>query len=157
MVLISRNKIIWFLKKVKLSLKKIILIAILLFISTFIEVYCAVGKFSNQISSGCLDCTFMEEAFLMSLLTSIFFTFLFFLISFIKNIYLKSTIQAIILIMLWFFWNHTVFVDRESSWSTYTHKEEFLYTFSNSILSILLLSALTVSILNYISKNHETK
>ncbi|KQB40907.1 hypothetical protein [Flavobacterium aquidurense] len=145
---ISQNKLIFF-------LKKYILVGLLLFTSTFIEIYWAVGKFSKNISSGCMDCSFIEEAILMSLLTTFFLTFLFLALSLIKNLYLKRTIELIILILVWLFWNHTVFVDRESSWSTYTFKEELFYTFSNSILPVLVVSTVTIIALNYISKSHE--
>ncbi|WP_255373719.1 hypothetical protein [[Flexibacter] sp. ATCC 35103] len=93
----------------------------------------------------------------MSLFTTIFLTFLFLALSLIKNMHLKRTIEILILILAWLFWNHTVFVDRESSWSTYTFREEVLYTFSNSILPVLVLSIVTIFALNYISKSHEPK
>ncbi|OMQ12704.1 hypothetical protein BXU01_07515 [[Flexibacter] sp. ATCC 35103] len=150
MALISQNKFICF-------LKKYILVGLLLFTSTFLEIYWSVGKFSKNISSGCLDCTFSEDVFLMSLFTTIFLTFLFLALSLIKNMHLKRTIEILILILAWLFWNHTVFVDRESSWSTYTFREEVLYTFSNSILPVLVLSIVTIFALNYISKSHEPK
>jgi hypothetical protein len=150
MTSISQNKIILF-------LKRLVLIGLLLFISTFLEIYLAVEKFSKNISSACLDCSFFEDAFLMSLLTTISLTFLFLALSLIKNIYLKRTIELLSLILVWLFWNYTVFVDRESSWSTYTFTEEILYTISFSILPILVLSIATVFALNYISKIHEPK
>lgn len=150
MALISQNKFIWF-------LKKYILVGLLLFTSTFLEIYWSVGKFSKNISSGCLDCTFSEDVFLMSLFTTIFLTFLFLALSLIKNMHLKRTIEILILILMWFFWNYTVFVDRESSWSTYNFREELLYTLCNSILPVLVLSTITIFALNYISKSHDPK
>ncbi len=146
----SKNKII-------LSLKTVILIALLIFLATLIEIYWAMGTFSEKISSGCLDCLFIKDAFFISLLTTIFLTIVFILISFIKNIYIKVVLELIFLISVWFFWNYNIFVDRESSWSTYAFDEELYYTFSFSIFPILVLSVSTVFFINYISKKYEHK
>jgi hypothetical protein len=133
MTLISQNKTIQF-------LKKNLLIGLLIFISTLLEIYWSVGKFSTRISSGCLDCSFFQDAFFLSLITGIFLTIVFLMVSLIKNITLKSIIKVIFLILVWFFWNYSIFVDRESSWSTYTFKEELYYTFSISVFPVSVLS-----------------
>lgn len=133
-------------------LKKTLFIALVFFASTFIEIYWSMGKFSEKMSSGCIDCSFIEDVYLISLLTSVFLTIAFLLLSLIKKTYLKSTIQLILLLSIWGFWNYSIFIDRESSWSTYTFKEEFLYTFSLSILPVLALSIVAIFSINYISR-----
>ncbi|MBF4486539.1 hypothetical protein IRZ78_17090 [Flavobacterium sp. CSZ] len=139
------------------NLKKPLSIGLIFFISTFLEIYWAVGEFSGRMSSGNPDASFFDDAYLMSLFTTIFLTILFLFLSLIKNIYFKVTIQFIFLISVWFFWNYTVFVDRESSWSTYRFNEELHYTLSVSILPIMVLSIPTIFGLNYILKSHEPK
>jgi hypothetical protein len=134
------------------NLKKPLSIGLIFFISTFLEIYWAVGEFSGRMSSGNPDASFFDDAYLLSLFTTIFLTIVFLFLAFIKNVYLKVTIQLLFLISVWFFWNYTIFVDRESSWSTYTFNEELLYTLSVSILPILVLSVACVFTLNYISK-----
>lgn len=146
-----------FQNKIFLFSKKPILIGALLFISTMIEIYWSMGNFSEQMSSGNPDASFFDDAYLMSLFTTVFLVFLFLLLSLIKNNYLKITLQLLLFISVWFFWNYTVFVDRESSWSTYTFKEELLYTLSVSVFPTLTLSIITVFVLNYILKSHEIK
>jgi hypothetical protein len=148
MKLLSQNKTIQF-------LKKNLFIGLIIFASTLLEIYWSVGKFSASISSGCLDCSFFQDAFFMSLITAIFLTVVFLILSFIKNMTLKSIIELIFLILVWFFWNYTIFVDRESSWSTYTFKEELYYTLSISFLPISLLSIITVVVFKFILKNKE--
>lgn len=138
-------------------LKKNLLIGLLIFISTLLEIYWSVGKFSTRISSGCLNCSFFQDAFFMSLITGIFLTIVFLMVSFIKNITLKSIIKVIFLILVWYFWNYNVFVDRESSWSTFRFKEELYYTFSTSVLPVSVLSIITVLILNFIIKSNKHK
>lgn len=146
-----------FQNKIFLFSKKPILIGALLFISTMIEIYWSMGNFSEQMSSGNPDASFFDDAYLMSLFTTVFLVFLFLLLSLIKNNYLKITLQLLLLVLVWFFWNYTIFVDRESSWSTYTFKEELLYTLSVSVFPTLALSIITVFVLNYILKSHEIK
>ncbi|BFM45334.1 hypothetical protein CFS9_39750 [Flavobacterium sp. CFS9] len=146
---ISQNKIIQ-------VLKKTLFIALVIFASTFIEIYWSMGKFSERMSSGCLDCSFIEDVYVVSLLTSAFLTVVFLLLSLIKKIYLKRTIELTLLSSIWVFWNYGIFVDRESSWSTYTFKEEFIYTFSLSILPVLVLSIAAIFSINYISRIGKT-
>lgn len=132
-------------------LKKFIAIAILVLAATFIEIYWSMGTFSEKMSSGCLDCTFSQDIIFISSFTSIFFAIVSLLLSFIKNIYAKAIIEFIILILVWFFFNYSIFVDRESSWSTYTFSEELHYTFSLSIFPILVLSIPVIFSIHYIS------
>ncbi|MDA6072666.1 hypothetical protein NJT12_23880 [Flavobacterium sp. AC] len=139
------------------NLKRSLSIGLLIFITTILQIYWSVGQFSQRISSGNPDASFFDDAYLMSLFTTVFLIFLFLLLYLIQNIYLKFTSQFVLLISTWFFWNYTVFVDRESSWSTYTFKEELFYTVSVSILPILVLSIPTLFALNYILKNRESK
>lgn len=143
--------------KILKNLKKPLSIGLLFFISTILEIYWSVGQFSARMSSGNPHATFFDDAYLMSLFSTIFLTIVFLFLSFIKNSYLKGIIQFIFLISVWSFWNYTVFVDRESSWSTYTFKEELYYTFSISILPVLVLSVATILGLNYILKSRELK
>jgi hypothetical protein len=146
-----------FQNKIFLFSKKPILIGALLFISTMIEIYWSMGNFSERMSSGNPNASFFDDAYLMSLFTTVFLVFLFLLLFLIKNNYLKITLQLLLLVLVWFFWNYTIFVDRESSWSTYTFKEELLYTLSVSVFPTLTLSIVTVFVLNYILKSHEIK
>ncbi|MGE6356842.1 hypothetical protein ACQKCJ_23485 [Flavobacterium sp. NPDC079362] len=139
------------------NLKRSLSIGLLIFITTILQIYWSVGQFSQRMSSGNPDASFFDDAYLMSLFTTVFLIFLFLLLYLIQNIYLKFTSQFVLLISTWFFWNYTVFVDRESSWSTYTFKEELFYTVSVSILPILVLSIPTLFALNYILKNRESK
>jgi len=131
-------------------IKKPLIIAVLFFVFTLIEIYWAMGSFSDKISSGCLDCSFFDDAYLMTLFSTVCLSIIFLPFSLIKNSNLKITLQLLLLILIWFFWNYTIFVDRESSWSTYLFKEEVMYTLHFSFFPILILSIVTVFTLNYI-------
>lgn len=138
-------------------LKKYSLVIILLFTATFLEVYWAMGSFSERMSSACLDCSLAEDVCFMSLFTAFSLTLLFRILYFLKNQHLQITIQLLFLIGIWFLWNYSIFVDRESSWSTYDFDEEIHYTLSFSVLPILVLSCITVFVFQYISKKYGPK
>jgi len=133
-------------------IKKPLIIAVLFFFFTLIEIYWAMGTFSDKPSSACLDCSFFDDAYLMTLFSTVFLSIVFLALSFIKNSTLKVILQLLILISAWFFWNYIIFVDRESSWSTYLFKEEIMYTLEFSFLPISILSIVTIFTLNYISR-----
>lgn len=131
-------------------LKKLITIALLIFVFTFAEIYWAMGSFSERMSSGCLDCSFFDDAYLMSIFTTVFLTIVFLLFTLIKNKYLQIGLELVFLISIWFFWDYGIFVDRESSWSTYLLNEEIMYTLSFSFFPILVLSTVMLFALHYI-------
>lgn len=138
--------------KIYLLLKKVILIAVFLFVFTFVEIYWAMGSFSERMSSGCLDCSFFDDVYLMSVFTTISLTIIFLLFTFIQNKYLKIGLEFVCLILVWFIWDYGIFVDRESSWSTYLLNEEIMNTLSFTFFPILALSTILVFALNYILK-----
>lgn len=138
-------------------LKKLIAVALLTFIFTFVEIYWSMQSLSEQISSGNPDSHFFDDAYFISVFTTVFLIIIFILLAFIKRIYLKITAQLLIIISTWFFWNYSIFVDRESSWSTYLFKEELMHTLILSFFPILVLSIVMVFVLNYISKNRSLK
>ncbi|MEG2101047.1 MAG: hypothetical protein RRY99_06015 [Flavobacterium sp.] len=143
--------------KILSFLKKLITIAFLLFVFTFVEIYWSMQSLSERISSGNPDSHFFDDAYLISVFTTVFLTIIFMFLAFIKKIHLKITAQLLIIISTWFFWNYSIFVDRESSWSTYLFKEEIMHTLSLSFFPILVLSIVMVFVLNYISKNRSLK
>lgn len=130
-------------------LKKIVIIGSVIFVATFLQAYWAMGEFSDRMSSGCLDCSFSYDVFMISLMTSIFLSILFLILHSIKNKYLKIAIEFVLLISVWFFWNYTIFVDRESSWSTYLFNQEVNYTLHCSFLPVLILTSAVLFVLNY--------
>jgi len=138
-----------FKSKLAKMLKRISFVLIIVFLSTFLQIYWAMGILSDRMSSGCLDCSFFDDTFMISLITSFFLTILFQLILFIKNIYIKISFEFLILVSVWIFWDYTIFVERESSWSTYLFNEEINYTISLSISPVLVLAFITLFVINF--------
>lgn len=132
------------------TLKQILFVTVVIFVATFLQTYWAMSKFSDSTSSGCLDCSFSFDIFVMSLMTSIFLGILFLILHSVKiNKYLKIAIEFVLLISIWFFWNYTIFVDRESSWSTYSFNEELFITLYYSFFPVLVLVTALLFALNY--------
>lgn len=108
-------------------LRQILLVAAIIFVVSFLQLYWAMGHLSEKMSSSCLECWFVEDAFNMSLLTAIVLAIIFWFLKNIKRNIVKIIIQFLLLISIWSFWDYTIFVDRESSWSTYLFNEELYY------------------------------
>ncbi|AZA53664.1 hypothetical protein EG348_11880 [Chryseobacterium sp. G0201] len=107
------------------------------------------GRLSDNTSSSCLECSFFEDAFFISLMTAFFLSILFSIFSLLKNLYLKMVIEFILLAAVWLFWNYTIFVERESSWSTYLFNEEIHYTISQSLFPVIILGCFSVILLHF--------
>ncbi|MCQ9637716.1 hypothetical protein MP477_22410 [Chryseobacterium sp. WG23] len=121
----------------------------LIFAITSLQIYWSVGQFSDHTSSSCLECSLFEDTIYMSAVTSVFLSAIFLLFSFVKKIFIKVAIEFLLLISLWIFWNYSIFVDRESSWSTYDFSSEFYYTIDLSVLPVLSLGCLCILLLHY--------
>jgi len=130
-------------------IKKFLFIGIVIFIATFFAMYWSMAGFSNKMSSACLECGFFEEVILMSLITAVLFSVLFLIITIIKNKIIEIIIQFLLLITVWLFWNYNIFVNRESSWSTYLFNEEIYYVVSMSCFPIIVLSIISIFVINY--------
>lgn len=121
----------------------------IIFTSTYLQIYWSMGQFSDHTSSSCLECSLFEDNIYMSAVTSVFLSAIFLLFSFVKKTFIKAAIEFLLLISLWIFWNYSVFVDRESSWSTYDFKSELHYTLSLSSLPAIILGCICILVLHY--------
>jgi hypothetical protein len=76
-------------------------------------------------------------------------TLLFSLLSLIKNFFIKASASFIMMTFIWFFWNYTLFVERESSWSTYLFREELYITAYFSFLPVIILGCISILLLYF--------
>lgn len=130
-------------------LKRILFVAIIIFVATFLQTYWAMGDFSDRMSSSCLDCSFFEETLFSSLFFTFVLTILFFIVLLIKNNFLKISLQFVLLASVWLFLDYSIFVERESSWSTYLFNEEIFSTIYHSLFPVLMLASIVLFVLNY--------
>lgn len=130
-------------------LKRSLLTLVILFPATLLELYWSMGQLSDHTSSSCLECSFFEDAFVIALMSGILLTFLFSLLSLIKNLFIKASASFIMMTSVWFFWNYTLFVERESSWSTYLFREELYITAYFSFLPVIILGCISILLLYF--------
>lgn len=130
-------------------LKKISISILIIFGITLMQFYWSMGNLSDHMSSGCVECSFLEDAVFMSFLTGMFLSSVFILFSFIKKIFVRIAIEFLMLCFIWIFWNYSIFVDRESLWSTYDFNAEMYYTLSQSIFPVIILGLISICLLHY--------
>lgn len=129
-------------------LKRFSINVIIIFTATMLQFYWSMGELSENMSSSCMSCGFFEDNVFMSVCTGIFLSVIFPLFSFIKKAYIKTLIEFLLLILIWILWNHSIFVDREASWSTYDFESEMHYTLSLSCIPIIILGSGCVFLLH---------
>lgn len=123
-----------------------------IFVSSLIQFYWAVGQFADQMSSACMTCSFFEDAIMMSLMISIFCATLFFFIFKLNNIYFKNCFAAVLLMTLWYYFDYSIFVERVSSWSTYSLNEAINVTTSLAFIPIVIMTFVCLFSIYFISK-----
>lgn len=132
--------------------KSPLITGIIIFIFTVVEIYFSMGNLSNSLSVACIKCSFMEDAFLFSFITSIFSVLVFSILKRLNHKKISLFIEFVFLNLIWLYWNYVIFVDRESAWSTYLFDKEVFYTIYWSILPVTILSVLAILTKNKVKK-----
>lgn len=128
--------------------KKLSISIAIICVVTMLQFYWSMGELSDRMSSGCMSCSFFEDAIFMSFFTGILLSVVFSLLGFIQKIAIRAVIEFLSLIFLWGLWNHSIFVDRESSWSTYDLRTEIHYTLSLSFVPAIILGCVCLILLH---------
>ena len=105
------------------------------------------NEYSNDISSSCFDCTYKRDFFLFSTYVSIIFLLLELLRRNLKKKWNIAILYPIIFLIVVFFNNYNIFIDRVSSWSSYNTMEELLSVVSNSYLYLSFSTILLIILL----------
>ncbi|MCW3169665.1 hypothetical protein OMO38_14155 [Chryseobacterium sp. 09-1422] len=130
-------------------LKRVSALGIIIFVATFLQLHWSMGHLSESMSSACLECWFVEDVMYLSLITALFLGILFTVLPSQMNRIFIMTVQFLLLISIWFFWDYSIFVERESSWSTYLFNEEIHYVIYYSALPISTLSLAALLFINH--------
>lgn len=136
-------------------IKRVSFFGVIIFVASVAQFYWSMGHLSESMSSACLECWFGEDVFYLSLINALFLALVFAVLPLKMNKIFKILLQFLLLISIWFFWNYSIFVERESSWSTFLFDEEIQYVLHYSVLPILVLAFATVFFINY--KNFNQK
>lgn len=113
---------------------KSLIFAFIIYILASFATYFSMHVYSTDISSSCFECSYKKDVFLSSIHISVIFLLLILLKNILKKKWSISIFFTIIFAILVFFNNYNIFVDRVSSWSSYTFTEELLSVLSNSYL-----------------------
>lgn len=109
------------------------------YILAFLSTYFSMIEYSSVISSSCMNCIYIQDVALYSLIILPFFLFI---TVFFEKINVNKTIRLVIFTTVFIFIvfnnNLNIFVDRVSSWSTYTIIEEILATIHSSYVTVML-------------------
>lgn len=119
---------------------KTIGISSIIYVLSCLVTYFSMISYSGNQSSSCLSCSYKKDIFGFSIyLIVIFFLLLTFLRK--RKIFKRNKIYSIILttifIVLTFLNNYNIFVDRVSSWSSYTSEGELISVLSGSYLYLI--------------------
>lgn len=139
---IKKSRFLPFLKRFSIS-------TVIIFLVTILQIYWSMGRLADQMSSSCMSCGFLDDAVFMSFLTGIFLSAVFILFNSVQKYFIKYIVEFLLLISIWIFWNYSVFVDRESSWSTYDFQSEMYYTFSQSFFPVTILGFGCILLLHF--------
>jgi hypothetical protein len=110
-------------------------------ILTIVQGYFSMGKYANEISSGCLECSFNEILIKSAVILIFLPIFLAQLIfdKFFKKKYIITVLIAFFLIFVWLkIINSDVFETRVSSWSTFSNADIEYFVFIQSYKPILI-------------------
>ncbi|TRX32194.1 hypothetical protein FNW52_17315 [Flavobacterium sp. ZT3R18] len=127
-------------------------------ILTIIQAYLSMGQYANELSSGCIKCSFNEI-----LIKQVIFLILipvalihFFLKKLIKKDYVTIIVIIIYLIIVWLkVINTDIFETRVSSWSSFSSEDVDSFVFKQSFIPILI--CITVYIVFILILNKHTK
>ncbi|SIT20813.1 hypothetical protein SAMN05421786_1098 [Chryseobacterium ureilyticum] len=130
-------------------LKRFSISVVIIFLITILQIYWAMGILADQTSSSCMSCSFLDDTVLMSFLMGIFLSAVFILFNSVQKFFIKFVVEFLLLINVWIFWNYSIFVDRESSWSTYDFKAEMYTTLSQSFFPVVILGCICILLLHF--------
>ncbi|MGA9638911.1 hypothetical protein [Flavobacterium sp.] len=120
---------------------KSIVIGFFCTILTIIQGYLSMGQYANEISSGCIDCSF-NEVLIKYAIVLIFLPTVLMQLLFNKIFKKQYVISIIIVFFLTFVWlkiiNADVFETRVSSWSSFSTADIDTFVFMQSYKSIII-------------------
>ncbi|NML70321.1 hypothetical protein HHL23_10980 [Chryseobacterium sp. RP-3-3] len=137
-----------------MNIIKSIVICILCFVLTIFQAYCAMGEYSSNISSACIDCSFHVELIIQALITVAPIFFIQVIFDRIKwSKWFSLIVILVYLIIMWFkYINVGIFETREADWSTFSENEINIEVLSKSTMPIIICISLYIIFFVLINK-----
>ncbi|WP_286442583.1 MULTISPECIES: hypothetical protein [unclassified Myroides] len=123
--------------------QRVLLYELLFVALSFVQASLAMYPFKDQPSSS-LSFDFYTDAFFASLIVSVGYVLVLFLVLRIQPWLLQLVVHLLVVGLLWFWIDFGIFQDREAGWSTYTTQEALYATRKHSLWIILLSCAFFV-------------
>jgi len=123
-----------------MNILKSIVVCILCFILTIFQAYYAMGEYSSNISSACIDCSFHVELIIQAFITVVPIFIIQIIFDRIKwSKWFSLIVILSYLIIMWFkYINVGIFETREADWSTFSENEINIEVLSKSIIPIII-------------------
>lgn len=122
---------------------QIIIFTCIVFVLFFVTTYFSMLQFSQDMSSSCFNCSYIRDVIIFSIIGCILILIL---SLFLKRILKKQLFIVITIVLafslLLFLNNYNIFVDRVSSWSSYSTIDEIYSTLHISYIYIIISSLL---------------
>lgn len=138
--------------KSKQPVIKIVLIAVLVYILTFIQVSWGMFSLKDNLSSSCLDCNFYSDNMLSSAIVTMVFVALLLGVLRLRSNVVRYFLLSFLLLLIWLEHSTAIFIDREASWSTFSKTESYYATLSMAYPSMIVLFCVFIVGYFYIDK-----
>lgn len=120
---------------------------IIFIVISLISSYLIMLEFSEQISSSCFECSYLEEILIMNIQSLLIIPLMYFIVKFLNK---QATIlMSVLLVLNIFFIAKSLFAARVSSWSSYSATDEFIAVMYQSYCGIIA-SVIIFLIIKYI-------
>lgn len=122
---------------------KLLLLIFILYVLVSLTTYFSMYEYSGDISSSCFDCSYQRDVLLFSMYIVILLSALFFLLRrLLKNESAVVIVFIVLFILFILYNNYVIFVDRVSSWSSFTILAELMGIVSHSYIYLIFSSIL---------------
>lgn len=122
---------------------KILIVFVVIYVLACCTIYFSMNEYANTQSASCLSCTYFRDVLFFSLFSTLITSILYYIFKKIlkKEKYI-SMITALAYCIVVFFSNYYIFVDRVSSWSSFSFSGELMGIVSLSYIYLIFTSIL---------------
>lgn len=120
---------------------KILILFLVIYILACCTIYFSMSEYENTQSASCLSCSYIRDVLLFSLFSTLITSILYYIFKKIlkKEKYI-SMVTVLVYCIVVFFSNYYIFVDRVSSWSSFTFSGELMGIVSHSYIYLIFTS-----------------
>lgn len=120
---------------------KILILFLVIYILACCTIYFSMSEYENTQSASCLSCSYIRDVLFFSIFSTLITSILYYIFKKIlkKEKYI-SMVTVLVYCIVVFFSNYYIFVDRVSSWSSFTFSGELMGIVSYSYIYLIFTS-----------------